>query len=254
MKVPTCNNNSFFAALRFLTILPVPGRVGESQHALSGSLPYFPLVGLLLGLIGQGLCLLFWNLFDPFLAAVFTIVALLVFSGGLHLDGLADTADGFFSSRPRERILEIMRDSRVGVMGVIWVGVVFLLKIAALSGMSGHGAGVAVFLMPIAGRCAMLVMMALLPYVRGQNGLASLFYEKAKGWCVCWAIIFLVLISWLSCGVPGLAACGASLGSVLLFSLFCREKIGGATGDTLGAVCELSETAVAITLALKVFS
>jgi len=254
LKFPETKNNSFCAALRFLTILPVPGDAGVTQEALAGALPYFPLVGLCLGGMAYLLAMVFGYLFEPLLASVLMAAALMAFSGGLHLDGLADTADGFFSSRPRAKILEIMRDSRIGVMGVIWVVVVFMLKVTALSGMSSAKAGICLFLMPIAGRSLMLVMMALLPYVRGNSGLASLFYNKAGGARAWWAVIFLMFISWLIAALPGLMAAIGALFLVLLFCYYCRTKIGGATGDTLGAACELAETAVAVVLAMKMFA
>ncbi|MBI4831219.1 MAG: adenosylcobinamide-GDP ribazoletransferase [Candidatus Lindowbacteria bacterium] len=112
---------SFIAALRFLTIAPIPARWANEAEYLSRSVPLFPIVGLLIGAaivtadFGMNL------LFPSLLANGITVVALVAVSGGLHIDGLADTADGFFSSRPRERILEIMRDSRTGPMGVVAV-------------------------------------------------------------------------------------------------------------------------------------
>ncbi len=242
-------NNSFFAAVRFLTIFPVPGQIGSSEKALGGAVSSFPLVGILLGVLSFFLCYCFWNIFDPMLAAVFMVAALLLFSGGLHLDGLADTADGFFSSRPREQILEIMRDSRIGVMGVVWLVVLLLAKVAALSGMSLDTAVITVFLMPIAGRCLMVVMMVVLPYVRKEDGLALIFYDRAKGLCLCWSIIVLVSACWLVAGRSGLYACAASFVTLLLFIWFCKVKIGGATGDTLGASCELAETAIVVVMA-----
>ncbi len=243
--------NPFFAAIRFLTIFPVPGKIGIGEKGLLNAAPYFPLVGVLLGLLAFGLGQFFCSFFDPFLASVILVFMLVLFSGGLHLDGLADTADGFFSSRPRAEILEIMRDSRIGVMGVFWVVAVLLLKIAAFSGMSGKEAGFALFLMPVAGRSLMIVVMAILPYVREEGGLATLFYKQATGWKALWAICVLALAGWFFAGVVGLAAAGSSLFFVLLFAWYCKNKIGGATGDTLGASCELAEMAVALSFAIS---
>ena len=90
----------FFAALRFLTIFPVPGTIGISKKSLADSLPFFPIVGLLIGCIVAGFTLLCSSLFPPFLRAVFAVTALLAVSGGLNVDGLCDMADGFLSSRP----------------------------------------------------------------------------------------------------------------------------------------------------------
>jgi adenosylcobinamide-GDP ribazoletransferase len=249
-------NNSFFAAVRFLTIFPVPGQIGISEKALRGAVPSFPLVGVLLGTLSFFLCYCFWNIFDPMLAAVFMVAALLLFSGGLHLDGLADTADGFFSSRPREQILEIMRDSRIGVMGVVWLVVLLLAKVAALSGMPLETAVIAVFLMPIAGRIAILLLMAMLPYARPEGGLGSLFKDSfdTNQARIQSLVVLLVFsgISWVAAGPTGILAVFAVLLMTALFAFFCRRKIGGVTGDTLGAACELAEAVIALIFVLKI--
>ena len=108
----------FLAAIQFLTILPLPRGLCPDERALGGSLPFFPVVGLGIGaavaLIDRGL----GSLFPVGVTSVLAVILLIAASGGLHLDGLADTADGFFSSRPRERIFEIMRDNRTGPMEV----------------------------------------------------------------------------------------------------------------------------------------
>jgi adenosylcobinamide-GDP ribazoletransferase len=110
---------NFIAALRFLTIIPLPGSVGTEPEDLQGALPYFGLVGIVLGIFSGLIAWGLWSIFPPMVAAVLLVIVLLSYSGAMHLDGLADSADGFFSARKREQILEIMRDSRIGVMGVI---------------------------------------------------------------------------------------------------------------------------------------
>jgi adenosylcobinamide-GDP ribazoletransferase len=190
-------------------------------------------------------------LFPPAVTAVLTTLVLLAFSGGLHLDGLADTADGFFSARPKEKILAIMRDSATGAMGVIALVVLLLLKITALSTLS-TSLLLVVFLMPVAGRTAILLMMAILPYARSQGGLATLFYSRRSQLVGLWALVFFAVAACLTGGVRGLAAVLAVGLLVMVFSWFCRAKIGGATGDTLGAACEMAETVVALVFATAV--
>jgi len=240
----------FAAALRFLTIIPLPGSLGTTEDELTGATSFFPLVGLLLGCIAVPLVWLLHLLLPPLVIAVLATLFLLAFSGGLHLDGLADTADGFFSSRPKEKILEIMRDSATGAMGVIAIVVLLLLKVACLASLDTNLLPV-VLLMPLAGRTAILLMMALLPYARPQGGLATLFYSRRSRMVAICSFVFFSATALLLTGVQGGLAVLAVALLVALFSWFCQRKIGGATGDTLGASCELAEAAVAFAFVIS---
>jgi adenosylcobinamide-GDP ribazoletransferase len=234
------------AAFRFLTVLPMPGSLGAAAEDLEGAPPFFPLVGGVLGLAAAGAALLFWSVLPPLAAASALTVFLLSLSGALHLDGLADTADGFFSSRTREKILEIMRDSRTGVMGAAAVVSVLLLKAAALSGQDGTGAAETAFLMVLGGRVAMVAMMAMLPYVRPGGGLGLRFYARHK-WGPALVAIFVYALFWAALdGWEGLIRAAMVLVVMLIFAFYCYRKIGGATGDTLGAGCEIAETLTAL--------
>jgi len=233
------------AALQFLTILPLPRGLSPDERALGGSIPFFPVVGL--G-IGATIALIDWGLgflFPVGVTSVFAVILLIVVSGGLHTDGLADTADGFFSSRPRERILEIMRDSRTGPMGVTAIVCVVALKIALIASVSGPWRWWVLLMTPLAGRCALLVQMALLPYARSE-GLVGVFHRNCSRRHALWALTFLITAGLLAGGVPGLVAGVGSFLFTLLFSGYVRRRIGGLTGDTLGASCELAELVPAL--------
>jgi len=245
---------SFVAALRFLSIIPFAGSLGTNEEELTRSVPFFPLVGLLFACIALPLTWCLSLVLPPAVTAVLTVFILLAFSGGLHLDGLADTADGFFSARPRERMLEIMRDSTSGAMGVMALILLLSLKIACLASMNNQLL-IAVFLMPIAGRVAILLLMAMLPYARAEGGLGSLFKDsfntqQARLRALA-ALLVLSGLSWAAAGPQGILAVFAVLLMTALFALFCRHKIGGVTGDTLGAACELAEAVVALVFVLK---
>lgn len=237
------------AAFRFLTVLPLPGSFGSSGEDLRGALPWFPLVGLALGAAGALAAMLAWRLLPLPVAAVVLTFALLSFSGAMHLDGLADTADGFFSARGRQEMLRIMRDSRIGVMGVVAVVLLLLLKTACLGNLSSAAAIQAGVLMPLAGRCVMVLMITLLPYVRAEGGLATTLYAGRSPWAAALALAVLVLAGYAFLGPRGIVAAAAASLGVLLFAGYCRRKIGGATGDTLGAACEVAEAVVALCLA-----
>jgi adenosylcobinamide-GDP ribazoletransferase len=113
------------------------------------------------------------------ISSIVLVVMLLSFSGAMHMDGLSDTADGFLSSRPRDRILEIMKDSHVGSMGVVAIVCLLLAKFAAIQSLSEMRLWRTLFLMPLAGRCMMVVQMALLPYAR-PSGLGTVFYRRGR--------------------------------------------------------------------------
>ena len=241
--------NSLIAALRFLTIIPIPGRRGHAPDDLARSLWSFPLVGLLLGGLTAGI---FWAV-GPHLprpiSAVLAVLVLLVWSGGLHLDGVADCADGFFSSRPRERILEIMRDSRIGAMGVIALVMLLALKGAALYALPPSQLWRVLLLMPLAGRVGILLMLAMLPYARPEGGLATVFFAGSRRLALLPGLVLLALVAWLLAKSLGLFSVLDALILLLPFCLFCYAKIGGATGDTLGAACEIAETLTAVCFA-----
>ncbi len=232
---------SFIAALRFLTIAPIPARWANEAEYLSRSVPLFPIVGLLIGAaivtadFGMNL------LFPSLLANGITVVALVAVSGGLHIDGLADTADGFFSSRPRERILEIMRDSRTGPMGVVAVMCVLMLKFAAVASVGADTRWQTILMMPFAGRCALAISILLLPYARPEGGLVEVLRTKRSWLHLVRVIAVLVIVGVLIAGYRGLAMAGVSLIGTLLFASYTYTKIGGMTGDTLGATCEIVE-------------
>ncbi len=241
----------FLAAIRFLTIIPVPGSLGTAEADIVGSKPFFPLVGLAAGAAVAALAWLGGLMLLPVVMAALTVILMAAVSGGLHLDGLSDTADGFLSSRPRERILEIMKDSHVGAMGVIAIVCVLMVKFAALaaSGAPGHAApwasaGLAV----LGGRCMMVVSMTLLPYARPEGGLGSIFYRQRSVPAAAACAVVPAVAGFLLAGRAGLAAAVIAALVTMVFALQCRRKIGGATGDTIGATCELAEAAMLVVL------
>ncbi len=188
------------AAIRFLTIVPLPGAWGTAEADLAGSVAFFPVVGLLLGVAAAAIA---WGLAQrapSLVAAAVLLIALMSFSGCLHLDGLSDTADGFFSCRDRQRMLEIMKDSHAGPMGLIAVVGVLLLKFAALGSLGPASLWPAVLLMPLAGRTAICVHVALLPSARPE-GLGAIFRRDRH---VAAALGAAVLLAAVACSVLGL--------------------------------------------------
>mgnify|MGYP001590159837 CR=1 FL=1 len=234
------------AALGFLTILPLPKSWREDHDALGRSVPMFPFVGILIGILMVA-CDAFFTRFLPTApASVLTAIAMLAISGGLHMDGLSDTADGFFSARPREPALEIMRDSRIGAMGVMAIVAVFFLKVVLLGTVPPEHRLAVILFMPLAGRCAMMIPMSMLPYARTEGGLATVFHAHQSGAHSFWAQAFLVAGGFLLLHEAGAWAAVTVMVAAHGLAIYMRRKIGGMTGDTLGAVCELCELIPAI--------
>lgn len=231
----------FLAALRFLTVLPIPGSWGTAEKDLAGSVFFFPIIGLLIGIVVAAVSLGIVRVLPVPPSAVVIVILLAAASQAFHLDGLSDTADGFLSSRPRERVLEIMRDSHVGAMGVVAIVLVLLLKVTALAALPKEPLWRAALLMPVAGRSAILVQMAILPYARAEGGLGTLFFSRNRMPEAIAAVAILGGVSWAVLGGIGLMVTGAVVLATALFCIICLRRIGGATGDTLGAGCEIAE-------------
>jgi adenosylcobinamide-GDP ribazoletransferase len=241
----------FFAALQFLTIIPLPRGLSGDHKALSRSVTFFPIIGLMIGVTAAALDAALNAVLPQFPATVLVVIYLTAISGGLHMDGLADTADGFFSARPRAKILDIMRDSHIGAMGVMAVVSVLLLKVSLLVSIPSSLRMQTIILMPVAGRCALTMLLTILPYVRQEGGLATLFQETRSWRQLPWIVFFLILTGWITTQWTGVFSAIFSLFIMLSFAAYSHYKIGGFTGDTLGAACEITELAPVIAMLIS---
>jgi adenosylcobinamide-GDP ribazoletransferase len=132
---------------------------------------------------------------------------------------------------------------------VVLIGVI-LLKVTGLACLVGAAREWTILLVPLAGRCAAVIQMSGFPYARSSGGLASVFCQKRSIGSAVWAVILLAAVAWYSAGANGLWAAGCSVAVALIFSLWCQRKIGGFTGDTLGAACEITEVIPILTAAV----
>lgn len=234
---------SFAAAVGFLTVIPVPRAVHEDSGALARAVWWFPVVGAIVGFGLAALDSVLSGWFPAPVGAALTVVVWAAMSRGLHLDGLADTADGLLSFRPKEAVLEIMRDPRSGPMAVTAVVSVLALKVAAIYSLDAPGR--ALFTAAFAGRCAMAGVMGLFPYAR-PAGVASPFQSGRGGLKVVWCLAALFAVAGATAGFRGLRLALAAALFAWGLSAWINRKLGGYTGDTLGAVCELTETVVLV--------
>lgn len=241
--------SAFWIALQFLSSLPVrlPGMPEPAQ--LGRSLLFYPLVGALFGV----LLWIFSAVLSgtpPLLHGALLLTAWVLLSGGLHLDGLADSADAWLGGfGDRERTLSIMKDPRSGPIAVITLVLVLLLKFTALLALIEQGQTVALIIVPVLGRCALLALFLTTPYVRA-GGLGQALADhlpRGAGWQM-------LSLSALGCVlVAGWAGILASIVATLVFiglRHVMLRRLGGCTGDTAGALLELLEVAVLVGLAL----
>jgi len=231
---------SFLSALQFLTIIPV--RINHiNDKKIAQSMRYFPLVGLLLGLILVGINYLLCTLNFPCLSIdIILVVSIIFLTGGMHLDGLSDTADAFFSRKSKEELLEIMRDSHVGVMGILSIASIILLKIALLYSIEPSLKWIALLLMCILSRWSLVFAMYLFPYAR-QEGKAKVFMQGIN-----LKIFILASLITLACVISAWKIKGVFIWGIIALSAYIigkyvNHKIHGITGDTLGATNELIE-------------
>jgi adenosylcobinamide-GDP ribazoletransferase len=239
----------FWIALQFLSSLPIrlPGM--PTPQASGRSLLFYPLVGLLFGVLLIAMSHLLQGA-PTLLHAALLLAAWVVLSGGLHLDGLADSADAWLGGfGDRERTLSIMKDPRSGPIAVVALVVVLLLKFSAVLALIEAHTSVGLLLPPVIGRAAMLGLFLNTPYVRaGGLGQALADHLPRKAGVQVLAAVALgciVVGGGAAFGVLIIAACGFFwLRRVMI------QRLGGTTGDTAGAMLELLETLTLVTWAL----
>ena len=239
---PALRLPSALVALEFLTVLRLRRTPLTDAAGLAAAQAWYPLVGLLLGLGLAGLDLLLRGRVPAAPLAVLLLIALEGMTGLLHLDGLADSADGLLGLHSRERRLEIMRDSRLGAFGAAALVFYLLLMYACLSTLSGPARSSALIGAPVAGRGAMTLLSALFAYAR-PSGLGLGFQRAAQGAPGVIAAVSFVAILLLVAGPAGLIPAAAGLLAACAVGLLARARLGGLTGDVFGAGCELAQVA-----------
>jgi len=236
----------FFVALQFFTRLPIPRWVGFEQDWLHHASRYFPLVGLVVGVIGAAVYAAAALVLPAPVAAVLSTVATIYITGAFHEDGFADTCDGLGGGMTRERVLEIMKDSRVGAYGAIGVVCMLGTKVTTLAMLPPASAIAALLLAhPLSRLCATSLIWRM-EYARAE-GKAKPLAERMTGAEFCIAVVTVVLAAAVLLAAGALTAQSilAAIASCVLATWWLARKfarrIGGYTGDCLGAVQQLAE-------------
>jgi len=229
-------------AIRFLTIIPIPWRRPESPEAVGRSQAYFPLVGLGLGLALVGLDQGLGRVLADGPRAWLLVLALVVLSGGMHLDGLADSADGLLGAHGRtpERRLAIMRDARVGTYGVLALIAVLFLKWSAVISLPDEVRAEALLLTPCLGRAAVVVGTTAFPYAR-PAGLGLAMHQAARGSTMAVAGAIALGAAGALLGWGGLAMAIIVTATALAIAAWATRRLTGLTGDVYGALVEITE-------------
>jgi len=234
----------FLLAVQFLTRLPMPKTLAYTPERFAATVRYYPLVGAVIGGFAASVFWLSHLMFPLTVSIVVSTVLTVLFTGAFHEDGLADSFDGIGGGITRERVLEIMKDSRIGVYGAAALMAALALKITVLMTLSPQ----IIIAVLIGGHClsrlSSLIVIATSHYVRdhgtakpvaGGIGAGALLFAGVTS-----AIVLLALAGLMAPLTVLFAVIGCAIGHVMIRSLF-EKKLGGYTGDTLGAVQQVSE-------------
>lgn len=233
----------FVTGIQFLTRIPIVSQSEWSEESFRRSVKFFPMIGGIIGLLLFGFIYImqqFWGSGLPLHFMSIGVIILEIFiTGGLHCDGLMDTVDGVFSGRPRAQMLEIMKDSRVGAFGAMAFSLLILVKYSLIMDIEPTLLPLAVLVMPIVGRIAVVVGITFYPYARA-HGLGKVFYECSHRQTLLVAgITSLLLVG--SLGKIAIISAVLGIAMAIVFCQYVSKKLGGLTGDVYGAIIELTE-------------
>jgi len=245
-------------AIKFLTIIPVisfppPNNTNQNEEVLAenfaNSMAFFPLVGMLIGILLVVLRRIFYYLdISSLVGDTLVLIVWIWLSGGLHLDGFADSVDGFLGGHGQEEILKIMKDSATGAKGVVALVSLLLLKFVLLAEMPLWLKDAALFFTPAIGRWSMVIAAFLGKPVRLKDSMGKLFMDYV-GWReVIFASLTITVIGILLFKLYFLLLVIIGIEIVLLILKYCQKRIGGISGDILGAINEIVEVFILLTI------
>lgn len=236
---------NLIAALQFITILPVGKNVGFHP---TGMIPFFPAAGLVLGAILAFCDQIFIHFWSMPVAAVLDVVLLIIMTGALHIDGLGDAADGMLAHHSREKALSIMKDSRIGVMALVAVVCTLAVKWGGILDLEVHRAFL-LLLIPAFSRSTMLFGIKYLPYGRPEGGTGHDLFDAPLPWSSFWGLGVLLILA-LFLGLKGLWLIFCFMAVTVIIILYYKKRLGCITGDTLGAMTEVSEALLFLLVAI----
>jgi adenosylcobinamide-GDP ribazoletransferase len=241
----------FILAVQFMTKIPISVQLDVDEQDFAQSMLFYPVVGLIVGALMTVVYYIFSLIASGLLPSVAAVLSGVAVTGAFHLDGLADVCDALLSNKDRTGMLAVMKDSRIGTGGAVAIASILILKIAVLTEMSGNAAYDALLLAPVLGRTGIVTAAAISQYARAEGGLGQHFIDKT-GWLqMIWTAVIALAIAVLAVGYAALALLAAEFLTAVLFAKYMESKIGGMTGDTLGATCEITEVVVLLMFAVS---
>ena len=259
----------FFWALNFLTTIPAGKRWCEREPKVGNVVFWFPIIGLLIGFMLTFVYIPATRFFPHMVADAIILIIYIVVTGGFHLDGFADTCDGIFGGNTREKRLDIMRDSRTGSYGALClictVGLKYICLISidpeAIAGLSfisdsksikglnpvylyACEKGKVLLFMCAVGRWSQVLGAALSSYARDEGGTGKIIVENVKMRHALLSLLIPGILIFIFCGIKGIFILFIVFIVVVFYVSYIKKKIGGMTGDTLGALNEISELTV----------
>ncbi len=248
MRIAQTALDHVVSPLALLTVLPITRRRIDLASVGVG---LFPVVGLLLGAILLGVDYLAGLLVPPTASSALVVIALIALTGALHLDGLADSADGLFGGRDREQRLSIMQDPHNGAFGFAAIATVLLLKWAALIPLDGWLRTGSILLVPALARWSVLPSMMLFPAARGE-GMAFAVQSRSRWPQAVLSSAVALALSLVIFWPAGIALLALALAVALSISVYATSRLGGVTGDVLGCMIEMNEAALLLLAATSV--
>jgi adenosylcobinamide-GDP ribazoletransferase len=252
---------SFLSAIRFLTVFRIPLSREESAGDAGRSTMWFPVAGLVIGLILAGLDRVFNLFLPPAVSNGLTIVALVVITGAMHLDGFADTCDGLAGNKPAEERWKVMHDSRTGAFGIVGIVLILIMKFILLNSVPRAMTAPSLVLMAVMGRWAMVYAISAYPYAH-KEGLGKAFKEAASRLRLITATVITLalatLLAWWAglryYYIAGIAVTAVVWIFITITAIYFKRKFAGLTGDTYGAINELAETGTLLVITIIAFN
>lgn len=231
----------FLAALRFLTVFPVPKSKGEGLEQLGGSLAYFPLVGILLGAVLAGLSYILQLILPVPVVSILLVAALVIMTGAHHIDGLIDTCDAMVIGKTREQRLAIMSDARVGAFGITGACLILIAKYAAITQAAGFTALLILLIMPMLSRWALVGAILIFPSAK-KSGMGFAARNGARWGGFVAATLLSILLSFIFLGLAkGFVLMAGLFSLICCLGLLFTRLFGGLSGDNYGALIEIGE-------------